>query len=176
MNLEHYNHIYKHEKNIFVRIVWYFINVIIFQSSMPFPYSFKIFILKIFGAEVGKGVVIKPSVSIKYPWLLTIGNYSWVGEDVWIDNLAKIAIKDNCCISQGAYLLTGNHDYKSRNFDLIVNSISISEGSWVGAKSIVCPGVTIGKCSVLTAGSVATSDLEDSYIYQGNPATKKKLR
>ena len=63
-----------------------------------------------------KGVVIKPNVKIKYPWNLYIGNNSWLGEKVWIDNLDIVSVGNNCCISQGAYLLTGNHDYRSEYF------------------------------------------------------------
>jgi putative colanic acid biosynthesis acetyltransferase WcaF len=121
-------------------------------------------------------VTIKPNVTIKYPWHLTIGNHVWIGEQVWIDNLSRVTIKNNCCVSQGAMLLCGNHDYSKTSFDLIVKDITLEEGVWIGAKSIVCPGVSIGSHSVLTVNSVATSNLEPWGIYQGNPAVKIKER
>lgn len=151
-------------------------STLFFKNSFPFPSSFKAFLLKLFGTRCGYGVVIKPSVNIKYPWLLSIGNYVWIGENVWIDNLIEINIHDSVCISQGAMLLTGNHDYSSSTFDLIVGKIILESGSWVGARSVVCPGVTLHSHSVLAVGSVATSDLAEYSIYQGNPATKKKDR
>jgi putative colanic acid biosynthesis acetyltransferase WcaF len=157
-------------------ILWYFTNIF-FLINPLFPInSIKIFLLKMFGARIGKGVVLKPSINIKYPWLLEIGNYVWIGENVWIDNLAKITIGDNVCISQGAMLLCGNHNYKKSTFDLIIDEICIKQGAWIGAKSIVCPGVTLNSHSILAVGSVANKDLEAYSIYQGNPAVKVRDR
>ena len=158
------------------RIVWYFINISFFKNYF-FPFSgFKTFILKLFGGKVGKNLVIKPNVNIKYPWFLEIGDNVSIGEGVWIDNLDMVILGDNVCISQGAYLLTGNHNYKLKSFDLITKRIIIESGVWIGAKSIVCPGVTCKSHSILSVNSVATSDLEKFSIYQGNPAQKKSNR
>lgn len=159
-----------------LRIIWYFVNVLFFQSSLIPCVKLKIFLLRLFGAKVGKNVCIKPSVNIKYPWKLSIGNYVWIGENVWIDNLDDIVIEDNVCISQGAMLLCGNHNYAKETFDLIIGKILLKEGAWVGAKSIVCPNITLNNHCVLTAGSIATKDLEAYGIYQGNPAKKIKIR
>lgn len=166
---------YKPGAGFLVRGIWYFVNVAYFKSGFPFN-RIKLFWLRIFGATVGSGVVIKPGVSIKYPWRLKIGNNVWIGEKVWIDNLGNVVIEDNVCISQGAFLLCGNHDYKKTTFDLMVGDITLKQGAWVGAKSTVCPGITIGSHAVLTVGSVATSDLEEYGIYQGNPAAPVKKR
>lgn len=132
--------------------------------------------MRLFGAKVGKGVVIKPSVNIKSPWRLVIGDHAWIGEFVWIDNLVNVQIGNNCCLSQGAFLLTGNHDYKKTSFDLITGSIVLENGVWIGAKAVVCPGVTCHSHAVLTVGSVATDDLDANGIYQGNPAVKVRER
>lgn len=132
--------------------------------------------LRLFGARVGQGVLIKPSVRIKFPWKLTVGDYAWIGEDVWIDNLVMVSIGNNVCISQGALLLCGNHDYKKVSFDLIAKPIILENGAWIGAKSVVCPGVTCHSHSVLAVGSVTTKDLEAYGIYQGNPAIKVRDR
>ncbi len=132
--------------------------------------------MRLFGARVGKNVIIKPHVSIKYPWKLVVGNNVWIGEDVWIDNLALVSLGNNSCISQGALILCGNHNYKRSSFDLVVGEITIDEGAWVGAKAIVCPGVKMGNHSLLTVGSVATSNLDEYWIYQGNPAQKLRVR
>ena len=158
------------------RAIWYFTNQLIFNHGL-LPLSFlKVFILKVFGARVGKGVNIKPSVNIKYPWLLEIGDHVWIGEQVWIDNLAKVVIGDNVCLSQGAMLLTGNHNYKKPGFDLLTGAINVEDGVWIGAKSTVCPGVTCRSHSVLSVNSVAVTDLDSYGIYQGNPAKKAKER
>jgi putative colanic acid biosynthesis acetyltransferase WcaF len=167
---------YNSQKGIVMRLVWYFINIIFFKSYLfPF-YSFKRFLLKLFGAKIGKMVVIKPGVNIKYPWFLSIGDYTWIGEGVWIDNLTHVKIGSHVCISQGALLLTGNHNYKKISFDLIIGEIELKEGVWIGAKSLVCLNVKCETHSVLSAGSLANHDLEAYGIYQGNPAVKIKNR
>ncbi len=158
------------------RILWYFVNMFCFKTLLPFPSACKVFFLKAFGARVGEGVIIKPDVNIKYPWFLRIGDHVWIGEGVWIDNLAAVNIGNNVCLSQNAYLLTGSHNYKKSTFDLIVESIVIEEGVWIGAKATICPGVTCKSHSVLAVNSVATHDLEPYTIYQGNSAQFKRTR
>ena len=132
--------------------------------------------LRLFGAKIGRYAVVKPGVNIKYPWRLRAGDHCWIGERVWIDNLADVEIKNHVCISQGVYLLTGNHDYKKPAFDLITDPILLEDGVWIGAKSIVCPGVCGHSHAVLCAGSVATKSLDAFGIYQGNPAVKIRDR
>ena len=156
----------------FKNILWYFCNILFVKCSLQPLSVIKVRLLRLFGAKIGKGVVIKPGVNIKYPWNLSIGDYSWIGENVWIDNLTHVAIGSNVCISQGAMLLCGNHDYKRPTFDLMVKPIVIENGAWVGAQSTVCPGVTMHSHSVLTVGSIASKDLMAYSIYRGNPAVK----
>lgn len=167
---------YKVGASFIKQLLWYFVNVFFFINP-AFPFiGFKIFLLRCFGAKIGKGVIIKPNVNIKYPWKLIIGNFVWIGEKVWIDNLAEIKIGNNVCISQGAMLLCGNHDYKKEGFDLIVGKITLEDGVWIGAKSTVCPGITCFSHSILAVSSVANSNLEAYQIYQGNPAKKIRAR
>lgn len=156
--------------------LWYFTNVLFFINPLNPISGLKVALLRLFGAKVGKGVVIKPAVNIKYPWLLEIGDFTWIGERVWIDNLAPVKIGRNCCISQGAMLLCGNHNYKKTTFDLIVKPITLEDGSWVGAMSTVCPGVTIRTHAILTVDSVATETLEPYGLYKGNPAVRIRER
>lgn len=174
-NLSKYNNAGYHPgRNAFIRGIWYIVNVLFFKSAWWPYYGFKRTLLRCFGAQIGKGVVIKPCVNIKYPWHLTVGDYTWIGEGVWIDNLTEVTIGSNCCVSQGAMLLCGNHDYTKETFDLMVAPVRLEDGAWVGATALVCPGVTIGVGAVLTAGSVATGRLEPNKVYQGNPAVEKK--
>jgi len=120
--------------------------------------------------------MIKPEVKIKYPWRLRVQDYVWIGEKVWIDNLDDVQIDSNVCISQGAMLLTGNHDFTKPTFDLIIGKIHLHPGVWIGAWAVVCPGVTCYENAVLSVQSVATRNLENDKIYQGNPAQFKKVR
>ncbi|SEL20032.1 putative colanic acid biosynthesis acetyltransferase WcaF [Maribacter orientalis] len=155
--------------SFFKRAVWYITNRLFFKSSIHYSYAFKRFLLLLFGAKIGKNPTIKPGLSIKYPWFLEIADNVWLGEDVWIDNIAKVTIGSNVCISQGALILTGSHNYKSRSFDLILGPVTLKDGVWIGAKSIVCPGVTCKSHAVLAVGSVASKDLEPYMVYKGNP-------
>lgn len=157
------------------RFLWYFTNAIWINSAFPFS-GFKIFLLRLFGASIGKNVLIKPHVNIKYPWRLKVGDHVWIGEYAWIDNIGNVTIGDHVCISQGALLLCGNHNYSKSSFDLIVGDIVLEEGAWIGARSVVCPGTTVSVNAVLTAGSVGSGKMEAFSIYKGNPATKIKER
>ena len=107
---------------------------------------------------------------------MKIGNNVWIGEGVWIDNLTQVSIGNNVCISQGAMLLCGNHDYKKKSFDLILGEIQLDEGVWIGAKAIVCPGVKCHTHSILTVGSIASQNLDGFTIYHGNPAKPVRKR
>lgn len=157
-------------------ILWYFINVLFFKNGWNPSGSLKRFLLKIFGCKMGKGVVIKPGVNIKYPWKLSIGNNVWIGENVWIDNIAEVKIESNVCLSQGCLLLCGNHNYKSIHFQTIARPITLEEGAWIGAKSLVTGGVTVHTHAILSVMSVASQSLEAYGIYRGNPAVKIKTR
>ena len=158
-----------------VEFMWLLVDIALVRSRIP-GYAHRRLILRAFGSRVGKRVLIKPGVRIKFPWRLEIGNYSWVGEDVWIDNLARVQIGANCCISQGAYICTGNHDWAAPTFDLIVKPTKIEDGAWIAAKSVVGPGVKVGEGAVLSMGSVATSDMASWSIYEGTPALLLKKR
>lgn len=166
---------FKTGASVLKRVLWYIINVLFFKSFIH-SYALKVFLLKLFGAKIGVGVLIKPHVNIKYPWKLQIGNYVWIGEEVWIDNLELVQIGNHVCISQGALLLCGNHNFTSCTFDLITGNIVLEDGVWIGAKSMVGPNVTCGSHSVLSVMSVATKNLEPYQIYRGNPAQIVKER
>lgn len=155
-----------------VEVLWRVISAIFFQCPLSIFYAPKRVLLRLFGANIGKGVLIKPRVTITFPWRISIGNHSWIGEGSWLDSLAKIEIGENVCISQGAYLCTGNHNFRSESFDLITEPISVGEGAWLAAQSVVGPGRNVGPGAILGLGAIAIEDLEPNGIYQGNPAVK----
>jgi len=176
VDLSAYNNDHFRPGSIWKRAIWLVLSAVIFESSI-FPFTgLKAGLLRAFGAKIGRGVVVKIKVSIKYPWFLEIGDHSWIGEGVWIDNLTLVSIGKNVCLSQGAMLLTGNHDYSSATFDLREAPITIEEGAWIGAKAIVCPGITVKSHAVLAVGSVATTHLDAYTVYAGNPAVAKRQR
>lgn len=161
---------------VWKQILWYFFGHPLVQSRWIPLSNIKVSILRLFGAKIGKSVTIKPYVKIKFPWHLKLGDYVWIGENTWIDNLVLVTIESNCCISQDVYICTGNHDWSKTTFDLITGEIYIEEGSWIAAKAIVGPGVTIGKGAILSFGSVTGKSIKPMTIYVGNPAEPIKER
>lgn len=175
-NLAKYNNNRYQPGPTWKRATWLIINTVFFNNGFAVFNTLKCGLLRIFGAKVGRRVVIKPSVNIKYPWFLVIGNDAWIGEKVWIDNLTMVSVGNDVCVSQGAFLMTGNHNYKKTTFDLMLGPVVLEDGVWIGANATVCPGVICKTHAVLTAGSVATKSLEPYSIYQGVPAEKIKIR
>jgi putative colanic acid biosynthesis acetyltransferase WcaF len=170
---------YRPGRSRLVQGTWFFIGLPILRSAWLPSSGIRRGLLRLFGARVGRGVVVKPGVRVKYPWLLEVGENTWIGEDVWLDNLAWIRIGSNVCISQGAYLCTGNHDWTDPAFGLIVRPVVVHDGAWIGAMAVICPGVEVGVCAVASAGSVVRSNLDAEKIYAGNPAVpirERKIR
>lgn len=167
---------YRPGAGLLKRTAWYITNAMLFNSWLLPLSGIKCSILRLFGAKIGNGVVIKPRVNIKYPWHLSVDSHVWIGEGVWIDNLARVTLESNSCLSQESLLLTGNHDYKDPAFGLMIEEIRIEEGAWVGARCVVCPGVTLARASVLTAGSVLQKSSMPNGIYQGIPAIRIRER
>jgi putative colanic acid biosynthesis acetyltransferase WcaF len=157
-------------------VSWYFVNALFFKNPLVFISSLKVGLLRLYGARIGKGVTIKPAVNIKFPWKLTIGDHTWIGEEVWIDNLSEVVIGSNVSVSQGALLLTGSHDHTRETFDFLSAPIVVEDGVWICARATVLGGVTCRSHSVLTANSVGGKDLEAYTIYKGNPAIAVKIR
>lgn len=160
----------------FKEALWVVVRCIFFAPPWPWPSSLRVFWLRCFGASIGRKVVIRSRVNIHFPWRLKISDHVWIGEECCLLNLASVEIESHVCISQRAFLCTGNHNFNSVTFDLVVKPIKVESGSWIGAGSFVGPGITVGTHAVLTAGSVATKTLNPFGIYQGNPAVKVKER
>ena len=160
---------------IIAKLIWDFFGNTLFASRFPGTYWRK-FILRIFGAKIGKGGKLKINIKISEPWNLSIGDHCWIGENVWIDNLALVKIGNRVCISQGVYLCTGNHNYKKDLFNLILGKIVIEDDCWVAAKSIIAPGSILNRGSVSSLGSVVSGILEEDGIYKGNPAKLLKSK
>jgi putative colanic acid biosynthesis acetyltransferase WcaF len=155
---------------LLVEAAWLFCGLPLLRSQLITSSVFRSWLLRLFGAKVGRRVHLKPGLRVKFPWYLEVGDYTWLGEDLWIDNLARVTIGSHCCISQGVYLCTGNHDWSVPNMRLFRKPIRCERGSWVGARSVVCPGVTIGAGSIAAAGSVITRDIPTMEVHAGNPA------
>lgn len=159
-----------------VEAVWYLLKCFLFLTPLPVPSRLKCAILRLFGATVGSGVVIKPRVNIYFPWKLAIGDHAWIGEEVFILNFEPITIGSHCCISQRVFLCAGNHDYRKPDMPYRNHPIVINDGAWVGAQFFVGPGVGIGIEAVITAGSIVTRNQPAQMVCSGNPCSPIKPR
>ncbi|AXI54092.1 colanic acid biosynthesis acetyltransferase WcaF [Sulfitobacter sp. JL08] len=156
-------------------ICWMAVSGLLVESWLPGS-GWRRQLLRAFGAQIGVGVIIKPRVRVKFPWRLAVGDHSWIGEEVWIDNLCDVTVGTHCCLSQGAYLCTGRHDWTDPSFELITAPIELGHGCWVGAKASIAPGTKGGPGAVVTMGSVASGRLKAWYVHIGVPAEAQKQR
>jgi putative colanic acid biosynthesis acetyltransferase WcaF len=144
----------------------------------PIPMdALRLKMLAAFGAKIrGTGQLCRRGVRVTFPWRFEMGDNTWIGEDVWFLNLAPITLGSNVCVSQRAFLCTGNHDWSHHSLPLVTKPITVEDGAWIGASAFIGPGVTIGSHSVVTAGSVVTRDLPPYMVCSGNPCVPVKER
>ena len=177
VNLRSYDNAwYDPGQSTLVRSIWLLLGQPLLRSPWFAASAWRVALLRLFGARIGERVVVRQHVIVKYPWHLVIGSDCWIGEQVWIDNLTAVTIGDSVCLSQGAYLCTGNHDWTDTGFGLRVASIAIASGAWVGARAMLLPGVELGEGAIATAGSVVSATVPAWQIVSGNPATFLKMR
>jgi len=156
--------------------LWWIIQGSLFRWSPQFLYGWRRFLLRSFGAKIGKGVIIRPCVKVTYPWKLSIGDYSWIGDQVHLYTLGEIEIGSNAVISQSSYICTGTHDYLSPDFRIYAEKISIKDKCWLATDVYVAPGVSIGEGTVVGARSSVFKDLQAGKICIGNPAKEVRNR
>lgn len=133
--------------------LWWGCRSIFFAPWFPVPSVIKVGVLRFFGAKVGQGVVIRSRVNITMPWRLELGDHVWLGDEVMILSLDRVKIGTHVCISQRAFLCTGNHDFRSEGFDLVTRPIAIGDSCWIAAGAFVGPGAVIGAGTMVKAGS-----------------------
>ncbi len=155
-----------------IRALWLLVNALVFLNPMLPAYGLKRAVLRAFGARIGEGVIIKPSVNIKYPWFLTIGEHSWIGERAWLDCLSPLDIGRHVVISQGVYLCCGTHDWEDPGMGSVQAPIAIEDGAWIAAYARIAGGVTIGQEAMVAMGAAVFSDCEPRGTYRGNPAQR----
>ena len=162
-------------RSVLVQCLWILAAQIVAFQFMPLG-QVRRWLLQMFGAKIGQGVILKGRLRVRYPWRLAIGDDTWIGEDCWIDNWESVTIGSNVCISQSVYLCTGNHDWTDPCFAIKPEPISIGDGGWLGARAVIGPGVSIGTGAIAVIGSVVTKSLPPWEIYAGNPARFVRAR
>lgn len=156
--------------------LWWIVEALLFHPSPQVLYGWRRFLLRAFGARIGKGVLIRPSVTVTYPWKLSIGDWSWVGDRVTLYTLGEISIGESSVVSQGTYLCTGSHDFTRTAFDIYARPIHVESESWIATNVFVGPGVTVGRGAVVGACSVVLKDVPSMMICAGNPLRVLRAR
>jgi putative colanic acid biosynthesis acetyltransferase WcaF len=157
-------------KSKFTVQLWWIVQATLFRLSPQMLYGWRRFLLRSFGAKIGKGVILRPSAQITYPWKLSIGDFSWIGDEVVLYTLGEIEIGAHAVISQRSYICTGTHDYESTDFSIYAEKIKVGDKCWLATDVYVAPGLTIGDGTVVGARSSVFKDLPAGKICIGNPA------
>ncbi len=155
--------------------LWYFVDLLLVRNPFIVFSGFKAFILRLFGAKIGRNVLLHPGVQVKFPWNLEIGDNCWIGERVWIHNQGRVVIGSNTVISQESFISTGSHD-TLKTMDLVIRPVIVGDGVWLTTRCIVKPGVTIGHKTIVTPASVVHKSLPENGIFGGNPVQLIKQR
>jgi len=154
----------------FKEALWVLCKCAFFLHPFPWPAALRVRLLRLFGAKIGGGVVIRSGVNITFPWRFETGDHVWIGEEVYILSLAQVTLGSHVCLSQRAFLCTGSHDWRRETFDLQTRSIVVENSVWISAQVFVGPGVRIGKNSVIGAGTVVMKTVPGDSLAKGNPA------
>lgn len=156
--------------------LWWLVQATLFACSPQFMFAWRRWLLQLFGARVGKSVLLRPSVKTTYPWKVTIGDFAWVGDDVVLYSLGEIEIGDHAVVSQRSYLCAAGHDYTQPDFPIYDKKVSIGSQAWLATGVFVAPGVTIGEGAVVGARSSVFHDLPAMMVCVGSPAKPIKPR
>jgi putative colanic acid biosynthesis acetyltransferase WcaF len=162
-----------------MNIIWRLVNKTIFRIIPPYTPVFKrtkVLLLKIFGAKIAWTATIHSTSNIEYPWNLTMGHLSSLGEKSWIYAMDSIMIGEKTCIGKDVYLITGSHSITSSTFDLVTKPIIIGNNVWIATGVYILPGIHIRNNVVIAAGSVVIKDVEANNVVGGNPAKFIKKR
>jgi putative colanic acid biosynthesis acetyltransferase WcaF len=144
--------------------LWFIVQHLVFKGTFT-PLSLRPTLLRIFGSSIGRRVFIRRGVKIHFPWNLEIGDDCWIGEEVWFINHEKVKIGSNVCISQRSIICSGGHDYRSASLEYAHKPIEIKEGAWVCLDAKILPGMTIGECSVVSAGEIVRKSVPDYSMF-----------
>ena len=163
-------------RSLFVVQLWWLVQATFFHLSPQALYGFRRWLLRLFGAKVGSGVQLRPSVTVTYPWKVVIGDHSWISDNVVLYSLGDIKIGRNAVISQRSYLCAATHDYRSPSFDIQARPVVVEDEAWIAADVFVAPGVTVGTGCVVGARSSVFSSLPPMTVCVGSPAVPIRSR
>jgi putative colanic acid biosynthesis acetyltransferase WcaF len=157
-------------------MLWWFVQAIVFPISPHNTHFIRCGLLRLFGAKIGKSVIIRPTARFTYPWKVKIGDYSWVGDDVVFYSVDRIEVGCHCVISQKSYLCTGSHDLQDIAFQFLSAPIAIGNGTWIATDCFIAPGVKIGSNSVIGARSSVFGNISEATVAWGSPCRDRYSR
>jgi putative colanic acid biosynthesis acetyltransferase WcaF len=156
--------------------LWWLVQATLFRWSPQLLYGWRRFLLRLFGARIGRHVLLRPSVQVTYPWKLEIGDYSWIGDDVVLYTLGNVHIGAHAVLSQKSYICTGSHNPQRIGFDIFALPVWIGDQCWIASDVFVAPGVSIGDGAVIGARSTVFDDMPAGMVCRGNPAVPVRPR
>lgn len=157
-------------------LLWWFVQAIVFPITPQPLNKVRCGVLRLFGAKIGKNVLIRPTARFTYPWKVQIEDYSWIGDNVVFYSLDRISIGSHCVISQKSYLCTGSHDPHDPAFGLEIGEIAIGNGAWIATDCFIAPGVQIGANAVIGARSSVFSSMPEQTVCWGTPCRSHRVR
>ncbi|MEU6418597.1 WcaF family extracellular polysaccharide biosynthesis acetyltransferase [Streptomyces spiralis] len=155
---------YDKGRGIVTQALWFCVMNTLFMAWFC-PARLRVALLRAFGARIGEGVLIRHRVRVLWPWKLTVGDHTWIGEGAWLLNLEPVTIGSHVCVSQEALLCTGSHDHRTTDFRYRNAPIRVEDGAWIAARATVLAGVTVGRHAVVSAGTVLNRDLPELTLY-----------
>ena len=177
VNLKNYkSSSYDRGKSNWLVMIWWLLQAITFPLSLHNFNNFRCWLLRLFGAKIGQGVVIRPTARFTYPWKISIGDYSWIGDDVVFYSIDRIEIGSHAVISQKSYLCTASHDFRDPSFPTMASPIRVGNGAWVATDCFIAPGVTIGANAVIGARSSVFRDISQQQVAWGSPCIARYTR
>lgn len=156
--------------------LWWLVRGSLFKLSPQLLYGWRRFLLRLFGAKLGRKVLVRPTAEITYPWKVEIGDHSWIGDRVVLYSLGPIHVGANSVVSQNSYICAGSHDPDRIGFDIFARAVWIGDECWVASDVFVAPGVSIGDGTVVGARSSVFDDLPPGMVCRGNPAVPVRPR
>jgi putative colanic acid biosynthesis acetyltransferase WcaF len=155
--------------------LWGLVELLFVYNPWQVSSRLRVAALRAFGADIGNGVIFRPRTRVRFPWKLTIGDDSWIGEGVWFHNQDRIAVGHDVVISQETFLTTGSHRHRT-NMGLITRPITIEPGVWITSRCMVLGGTHLGTSSLVKPMSIVQGEVKANAVIDGRPAVQVGLR
>jgi putative colanic acid biosynthesis acetyltransferase WcaF len=163
-------------RNGFVVLLWQLVQATLFGLSPQPLYGWRRALLRLFGAKIGRKVLLRPTARVTFPWKVEIGDCSWIGDHAELYSLDWISIGRHAVVSQRSYLCTASHDMDDLAFGYITAPITIGDQAWIASDVFVAPGVTVGRGAVVGTRSTVFDDIPSEFVAYGQPARAVRKR